>query len=109
VESAKSRGVRFDESFGAGVENFLGDEYIFITDLLKKGGRAVFLPVTVAIHPEESSGSRWGTDSDLRARSQVFARVFGVYAPLVRTAFYLKNYRKFGGLKNISRFVSGKF
>jgi len=109
VESAKSRGVRFDESFGAGVENFLGDEYIFITDLLKKGGRAVFLPVTIAIHPEESSGSRWGTDSDLRARSQVFARVFGIYAPLVRTAFYLKNYRKFGGLKNISRFVSGKF
>ena len=109
VESAKSKGVRFDESFGAGVENFLGDEYIFITDLLKRGGKAVFLPVTIAIHPEESSGSRWGTDSDLRARSQVFARVFGIYAPLVRTAFYLKNYRKFGGLKNISRFVSGKF
>jgi glycosyltransferase involved in cell wall biosynthesis len=109
VESAKRRGVRFDESFGAGVENYLGDEYIFITDLLKKGGEARFLPLTIAIHPAESSGSRWGTESDLRARAQVFTRVFGVYAPLVRTAFYLKNYRNFGGFKNIFRFARGKF
>ena len=109
VESAKSKDVRFDESFGAGVENYLGDEYIFITDLLKKGGKASFLPITIAIHPAESSGSRWGTESDLRARAQVFTRVFGIYAPLIRTAFYLKNYRNFGGLKNIFRFASGKF
>jgi len=109
VESAKRKGVRFDESFGAGVENYLGDEYIFITDLLKKGGKASFLPITIAIHPAESSGSRWGTESDLRARAQVFTRVFGVYAPLVRTAFYLKNYRNFGGFKNIFRFARGKF
>ncbi len=109
VESAKSKGVRFDESFGAGAENYLGDEYIFITDLIKKGGKASFLPITIAIHPEESSGSRWGTESDLRARAQVFARVFGVYAPLIRTAFYLKNYKNFGGFKNIFRFARGKF
>ncbi len=109
VDSARSKGVRFDESFGAGVENFLGDEYIFITDLLKKGGKAVFLPVTIAIHPEESSGSRWGTESDMRVRAQVFTRVFGLYAPLIRTIFFLKNYRNFGGFKNISRFARGKF
>jgi len=109
VDSARSKGVSFDESFGAGVENFLGDEYIFITDLLKKGGKAVFLPVTIAIHPEESSGSRWGTESDMRARAQVFTRVFGLYAPLIRTIFFLKNYRNFGGFKNISRFAKGKF
>jgi glycosyltransferase involved in cell wall biosynthesis len=109
VDSARSKGVSFDESFGAGVENYLGDEYIFITDLLKKGGKARFLPLTIAIHPAESSGSRWGTESDLRVRAQVFARVFGVYAPLVRTAFYLKNYRNFGSLKNIFRFARGKF
>ena len=109
VESVKNKGINFDENFGAGVENFLGDEYIFITDLLKNGGRALFLPVTIAIHPEESSGSRWGTESDLRARSQVFTRVFGLSAPLIRTIFYLKNYRNFGGLKNISRFARGKF
>lgn len=109
VDSVRNKSVRFDENFGAGVKNFLGDEYIFITDLLKKGGKAVFLPVTIAIHPEESSGSRWGTESDLRARAQVFTRVFGLYAPLIRTIFYLKNHRNFGGFKNISRFARGKF
>jgi glycosyltransferase involved in cell wall biosynthesis len=109
VESQRNKGVTFDENFGAGAENYLGDEYIFITDLLKKGSRATFLPLTIAIHPEESSGSRWGTDSDLRARAQVFQRVFGFTAPLIRTAFYLQNFSKFGGLKNLFRFISGKF
>jgi len=109
VESAKSRGIKFDENFGAGAENYLGDEYIFIADLLDKGGAGVFLPLTIAIHPLESSGSRWGSDVDLRARAEVFQRVFGDTAPIIRAAFYLKNLRKFGGLKNIIRFSIGKF
>jgi hypothetical protein len=109
VDSARNKGVAFDENFGAGVENYLGDEYIFITDLLKKGGTATFLPITIAVHPEESSGSRWGTESDLRARAQVFQRVFGGLAPLVRAGFYMKNFQKFGGLKNLGKFVIGKF
>ena len=108
VESVRNKGVAFDENFGAGVENYLGDEYIFITDLLKKGGKATFLPLTIAIHPEESSGSRWGTESDLRARAMVFQRVFGVTAPLIRTAFYLKNFQKFAGTKNLYKFIFGK-
>ncbi|NBV66177.1 MAG: hypothetical protein EBR75_03720, partial [Actinobacteria bacterium] len=108
VESAKSKGMTFDENFGAGADNYLGDEYIFIADLLDKGGAGVFLPLTIAIHPLESSGSRWGSDSDLRARAEVFQRVFGDTAPLVRVAFYLKNLRKFGGLKNLVKFSFGK-
>jgi len=108
VESAKSKGMKFDENFGAGADNYLGDEYIFIADLLDKGGAGVFLPLTIAIHPLESSGSRWGSDSDLRARAEVFQRVFGDTAPLVRVAFYLKNLRKFGGLKNLVKFSFGK-
>jgi hypothetical protein len=109
VESVRNKRVAFDENFGAGVQNYLGDEYIFITDLLKNGGKATFLPVTIAIHPEESSGSRWGTESDLRARAQVFQRIFGTTAPLIRTAFYLKNFRKFGGIRNLIKFSIGKF
>jgi hypothetical protein len=109
VETVREKNISFDENFGAGVDNYLGDEYIFITDLLKKGGKATFLPVTIAIHPEESSGSRWGTESDLRARAQVFQRIFGVTAPLIRAAFYLKNFGKFGGLKNLFKFIIGKF
>ena len=109
VDSAKSKGVSFDERFGAGADNYLGDEYIFIADLIDKGGSGVFLPLTIAIHPFVSSGSRWGSEADLRARAEVFQRVFGDRAPLIRVAFYLKNLRKFGGLKNLVKFSIGKF
>ena len=109
VESIRSKGIAFDENFGAGAQNYLGDEYIFITDLLKAGGSATFLPITIAIHSEDSSGSLWGTESDLRARAMVFQRVFGVTAPLIRIAFYLKNFQKFAGTKNLYKFIFGKF
>lgn len=109
VKSIKSRGVSFDEKFGAGVENYLGDEYIFISDLIDQGGKGVFLPVTIAIHPEESSGSQWGSERDLQARARVFQRIFGKAAVFVRTAFYLKNFRKFQNPKNALKFISGNF
>ncbi len=108
VESIKAKDVYFDEKFGAGVINYIGDEYIFITDLLNKGGNAIFLPITIAVHPKDSSGSLWGTERDLLARAQVFQRVFGSWAPLVRAAFYFKNYGKTNGLRSFKKFVRGK-
>ena len=108
VESIKAKDVYFDEKFGAGVSNYIGDEYIFITDLLNKGGNAIFLPITIAVHPKDSSGSLWGTERDLLARAQVFQRVFGSWAPLVRAAFYFKNYGKTNGMRNFRKFVRGK-
>lgn len=91
IESIRSAVINFDENFGAGVENYLGDEYIFIADALKKGLKGVYLPTKVAIHPSESSGSRWGTDKDLKARSLVFSRVFGPLAPIFRALFLIKS------------------
>lgn len=108
VDSVRKLGIRFDENFGAGVPQYLGDEYIFITDLLKRGGRATFLPITLAIHPVESSGSGWGSKKDLSARAAVFTRVFGPLAPLVRFGFILKNYKKISGFNDVLRFTLGK-
>jgi len=108
VQSVRGKGIAFDENFGAGVTNFLGDEYIFITDLLGAAGRGVFLPVTIAVHPADSSGSLWGTPKDLAARAQVFTRVFGIWAPLWRAGFYLKNFAKVNRTGEFIRFVRGK-
>ena len=108
VADVKRLGVRFDERFGAGVENYLGDEYIFIVDLIRSGGRARFLPVTIASHPEVSSGSGWGTKRDRVARAKVFSRVFGPLAPAARLAFGLRRLRELGGLGNLVRFVFGR-
>ena len=107
TSSIREKKIRFDENFGAGVANFLGDEYIFITDLIKAKGKGVFLPITLATHPVESSGSHWGSDSDTYARSAVFARVFGVWAPIIRIAFLLRTNRKNVGFKNFLKFVIG--
>lgn len=108
VADVRKLGVRFDEDFGAGAKNYLGDEYIFVVDLIRAGGKAVFAPITLAQHPTESSGSRWGSAQDRRARAVIFTRVFGVFAPFVRLPFGLRRRRELGSLKNLILFVLGR-
>ena len=105
VDAIRQFGVVFDENFGAGSENYLGDEYIFVADLLRAGGKAEFVPITIATNPEDSSGSGWGTSRDRVARARVFTRVFGALAPLVRLGFGLRRRRELGGPTNLLRFV----
>lgn len=105
----RQHGVRFDENFGAGALNYLGDEYIFITDMLTSGMKAHFLPITMATHPVESSGSGWGTPKDLAARAQIFTRVFGWRAFIVRMAFILRHRNKVNRFSDAFRFVLNRW
>lgn len=107
VETFHTKNLFFDENFGAGVENFLGDEYILIADLIKLGGRGVFLPLIFATHPTDSSGSNWAKSENLKARAAVFKRVFGFWAILVRAAFIFRPGRiKVSFIKRV-RFIFG--
>ncbi len=108
VEAIRSAGINFDENFGAGAQNYLGDEYIFIADALNKGLKGAFLPVSVAIHPKESSGSGWGTSRDLSARAAVFTRVFGATAPIFRALFLMKSRKGKVGVIKAARFIIGR-
>lgn len=101
-------GVRFDEEFGAGVPQYLGDEYILIADALRAGLRCRFFPVVLAVHPARSSGSGFGTGRDAAARAVVFDRVFGRTAPVARLAFVARSPRRFGSLGLAARFVRGR-
>lgn len=105
VDAIRAAGLRFDERYGAGAELYLGDEYIFIADALRAGLSGVHLPVVIATHPSDSSGSRWGSNQDLAARAAIFTRVFGWKAPVYRLAFLLKNKPKFPGILPALRFV----
>ena len=109
VPAIKARGIHFDENFGAGATNYLGDEYIFIVDMIKRGLKAHFLPITMAVHPKDSSGSGWGTREDLRARSVIFSRVFGPLAVVMRAAFIARHRDKVNGLSDLIRFTFGLF
>lgn len=94
LEQVRAAGVFFDENFGAGAEiSYLGDEYIFICDLLSAGIRCDFVPIVLATHPTESSGSGWGTARDRIARAHIFDRAFRGNRTLpfmARAAFGLK-------------------
>ena len=100
--------IYFDEDFGAGSENFLGDEYIFITDALKQSLRCQYLPVDFSIHKGISSGVVYGTVEDAKARSAVLSRVFKRKASLVKFVFLLKNLTKFSKLSLIRAFLGTK-
>jgi hypothetical protein len=98
----------FDEGFGAGVTRYLGDEYIFITDALRRGLHCQYAPITVAAHPTDSSGARFGSEADARARVAVFDRVFGDLAPLARLAFLARRPSRFASPTLALDFVLGR-
>ena len=108
VADIKAAGVKFDENFGAGAENYLGDEYIFIADALRSGLKGSFQPIVIAMHPSESSGSLRNTVNDRVARSKIFSRVFGIWAPFMRLLFIAKPPSKKFGLLNSLLFIFGK-
>ena len=83
VSDIKAAGIKFDENFGAGAANYLGDEYIFIADALRAGLKGKFEPIVIATHPTESSGNLRNSASDRRARAKVFSRVFGIWSPII--------------------------
>ena len=108
VSDIKKKSVRFDENFGAGAENYLGDEYIFIADALRAGLKGYFLPIVIATHPTDSSGSFHNTKQDAIVRSRIFSRVFGIWAPIMRLLFILKPPSKKFGLRNSISFLLGR-
>ena len=89
----KERGIRFDECFGLGTPYPMGEEYIFIADALAAGLRGRHVSITVADHPDESTGEQWTDPALLAARLAVLRRVFGWRAPLVRLAYAWKHRR----------------
>jgi hypothetical protein len=106
LDQVRARGIRFDERFGAGAVLHLGDEYLFIADLLRAGLSADAVPFVFARHPVASSGAQWGTVADSHARAVALNRVFGRWAPAARLAFAARNRSKLGGWRAVARFVS---
>ena len=109
VDESRCAGVFFDEEFGAGVQNYLGDEYIFICDLIDKKLKCEFLPVVLAQHPADSSGSAWGTERDVVARAEIFTRVFGEGpAVFIRAAFAMRNLKRIRNPRLLFKFIFNK-
>ena len=109
LSSFKQKKINFHEDFGAGTSNFLGDEFIFISEACRVGLKCEFLPLTIAIHPDTSSGMLYGTLEDTQARSNAIRQVFGKFAMFARLGFVLRNPLRFKSFELVFRFIFGWF
>lgn len=89
----RDAGLRFDEHFGLGADHAMGEEFIFIADALAAGLKGLHVSVTVAQHPDQSTGERWSDPALLTARRAVLGRVFGWKAPFIRLIYAWKHRR----------------
>ena len=92
-EWRKSR-VYFDEKFGLGSDFPSGEEFIFLTDIMKNGGKVCFFPVPFVLHDPVSSGQDFfSNDILLIAKVAMFKRVYGKLSNFYIFAFYIKKFR----------------
>lgn len=106
VDVAKLRlsADRFDESFGLGARWTMGEEFVFLASVLRSGHKAFFVPVVLAIHPDESTGKDFGRDAVWQASSAALGQVFGLWAFPVRLVMALRK-RRVLGWRNVWRYL----
>jgi len=103
IDVIKKNGIRFDDEFGPGSFDYpIGEDYIFMSDVLKKGLKAIFMPIGIVKHPELSTGLRFD-EKTIYGRGAVFARVFG-FKSLVIDVWY--SFRKYSLYKHELNFFS---
>lgn len=82
LEPVAAAGVRFDEDFGIGSSEHPegGEETVFLSDCLKSGIRALYLPEYVVQHPYESSGKSAKTVAKADMMLAVCLRTTGTFS-----------------------------
>lgn len=67
----------FPEDIGAGTDLPVGDEAVFLSQLLKNGSSIRYVPYTIAIHPKESTGLIV-SEVSIYSRGVTLRRVYGL-------------------------------
>jgi glycosyltransferase involved in cell wall biosynthesis len=75
LEAVRASGVRFDPRLGVGATIALGEELVFLRDLVECGLRGRWVPTPIARHPDDTSGDRMARRTDAS-----LARVVGALA-----------------------------
>ncbi len=101
-------GVWFDPNFGVGARYPLGEEYAFVTDMLKAGLKGRSFPTVTGSHPHASTGENWSDPDLLAARQMLLTRVFGLWAPLLRMVYALRHRHRLGSVGAAVRFAMGQ-
>lgn len=102
-----SNNILFPEDMGAGEKYFLCDEPVFLSRILKKKGKGLYLPMFICTHDEESSGSNFNDINAFFSRCLCFKRIFGKgFGWGIYLIFLFKNIKKF---KSLKIFISAVF
>ncbi|AMQ57580.1 glycosyltransferase [Algoriphagus sanaruensis] len=84
----KQAKIKFDEHFGLGAEFKSGEEVIFLNDCLKAGLSVMYVPITVGIHPLESSGKVLD-QAYFRSKGAIVRRLYGFSPGLILGILFL--------------------
>ncbi len=97
--SESIRGIRFNESFGAGAKYFMGEENLFLYDLLKHKKKIMYVPEMIAAVRNEESTWFKGYNRDFfisrganyAAMSRIFSIGLIIQFALRKTGLYAKD------------------
>lgn len=89
INTINNAGVRFPINMGAGTENNLCDEPVFLNRLLKKTKnlKFIFSHVLYIVHPVESSGVMYSSPGSVVSRAMLFREIYG-FPLCVFASFY---------------------
>jgi glycosyltransferase involved in cell wall biosynthesis len=90
--------ILFDQNFGAGTSNFMGEENIFLSDCLKKGLKIYYYPVKIGTIFDNSSS--WFTGYNKKyfnVLGLVYRRIFPKIYPLIILQYAIRKYKLFRG------------
>lgn len=104
LAEVRSAGLRFDEAFGAGTPQWMGEEFIFLADALRAGLTGRHAAIAIASHPPGSSGSAW-TEDACAIRRAAFDRALGPLSLPARLAFGVRRWRRFPSARALAAFL----
>lgn len=87
---------KFPINMGAGAENNLCDEPIFLFRLSKKINKLTFIfpPELYVVHPAESSGGVYSTPGSVRSRAMLFREIYGFPFCIFASLYFFLKHRK---------------
>jgi hypothetical protein len=109
LSAIREMAVRFDPGFGLGAKYPVGEDYIFVADILGAGGTGRAFPVCTGSHPGPSTGDNWNDLGLLAARAAVLKRVFGHWTWIVRPAYAWRHRHRMASWAHVLKFAANWF
>jgi len=93
-EMIEKYNLRLDKWSGPGSEYSIGEDFIFITDAIKKKINILYKPINIVQHEDIGTGMVL-RDNVIFGRGAIFVRVFGKLSFIINIYFEIKNRKKY--------------